>query len=159
VRWWEPAGAIECVIGKWGNVMSILGAAGWSAIGRQYAIYYLWGLVFGVIALLVALLLLVLWFFGVAQIVQKIAEYIMYVLMFISLLLLGTTTIVVGWKFLKDLGHNFYVKWKSAGARVAGKGLLADLKTCGGALAKSIAETFEEKAGWVRDWARSFFKW
>jgi len=43
-------------------------------------------------------------------------------LVIISLLLLLGTTIYVGWKFIFDLGHNFYVNWKTKGAGAAGRG-------------------------------------
>jgi len=134
-----------------------IGPTGWAAIGRQYGVWYFWGLFIGIIAVLVAWALFVLWVFGILQPLQTILKYVFYALVIISLLLLLGTTIYVGWKFIFDLGHNFYVNWKTKGAGAAGRGLVSEIKSCGRAMLKSFGNAIKKRAAPYIDFLRKKF--
>jgi hypothetical protein len=52
-----------------------------------------------------------------------------------------------GWNFFTDLGHNFYVTWKTAGIGAAARGLWADFKTSTTALGSGFVSTIKERVG------------
>jgi hypothetical protein len=137
--------------------MSRLGAAGWSAIGRSYGKWYFWVWMLGVVVVVVWLIWLVLWALGLAKPVQTVLEYVFWILGFIFVVLFFGLAAVIGWTFVKDLGHNFYSKWKATGIGTAFKGLLSDLSTCGKALVSGIGKTAKEYGGPIIGKLKKFF--
>ena len=137
--------------------MSTLGAPGWSAIGRKYGTWYFWVLVLGAVLGVVGLLWLILWGLKIAQPVQTVLEWIFWILAVVWLILFFGLMAAVGWRFVIDLGHNFYAKWKTTGIGSAFKGLWADVKTCGGALFRGFGQKAKENVGPLIGRIKKFF--
>lgn len=139
--------------------MSRLGAAGWTAVGRRWADVLFWIFVLGVVWLLLWWIHFVLFMLGWLVPVQKVLEQILFVLTII--LLIGSVGVAgfIGYAFIKDLGHNFYAVWKTAGAGAAARGLIADIKACGTGLINGLVSKTKEYVGPIIGAAKKMFGW